>query len=80
MFLIAGGPSFCFDSGTLARGWCLPLRASDDGVEGVTRHVIAYAIILAALALVLVWRVWSERARHRHRMRDDRIDLFHEDG
>ena len=56
------------------------LRASDDGVEGVTaRHVIAYAILLAALALVVGWRVLSGRARHRHRSRDDRIDLFHED-
>jgi hypothetical protein len=41
--------------------------------------VIAYAILLAALALVLGWRVLSGRARHRHRARDDRIDLFHED-
>jgi len=43
------------------------------------RHVIAYAIILAALALILAWRVGSGRARHRHRSRDDRIDLFRDD-
>jgi DMSO/TMAO reductase YedYZ heme-binding membrane subunit len=41
--------------------------------------VVAYAILLAALALVAAWWVWNGRARHRHRSRDDRIDLFHED-
>jgi hypothetical protein len=48
--------------------------------EGVTaRHVIAYAILLAAIALVAGWRVWTGRARQRHRARDDRIDLFRDD-
>jgi hypothetical protein len=43
------------------------------------RHAIAYAILLAAVALVAAWRVWTGRARHRHRARDDRIDLFRDD-
>lgn len=56
------------------------LLAGDDGAEGVTaRHAIAYAILLAAIALVAAWRLWTGRARHRHRARDDRIDLFRDD-
>jgi hypothetical protein len=53
------------------------LLPGDDGVEGVTaRHVVAYAILFVALALLVGWGVWNGRARHRHRGRDDRIDLF----
>jgi hypothetical protein len=56
----------------LAPGWT--------ELEGVTaRNVVAYAILLAALALVVTWGVWKGRARHRHRARDDRIDLFHDE-
>jgi hypothetical protein len=43
------------------------------------RNVVAYAILLAALVLVVAWSVWKGRARQRHRARDDRIDLFRDE-
>jgi hypothetical protein len=43
------------------------------------RHLIAYAIIVAALALVVAWRLSVIQRRRNARGRTGRIDLFGED-